>query len=161
MVKNTSGGGKSKKIARKHIVSNNTELVGLEEGESYGIVKEMKGGCECIVEVDGVDMRCKIGGKFRGRNKRNNWIEKGTLLKVGERSWEEGRVDVIYVYDNDEKERIREEGKIKCEEEDEEGGGVEIEFRKGGEKEVKESEVIGETIKRTGGGEGTISIDDI
>ena len=73
MVKNTNGGGKAKKQGRKYQKVEG-EVVECGEGESYGYVTEMKGGCECIVKrvEDGKEMKCKIGGKFRGRNKRSS-----------------------------------------------------------------------------------------
>ena len=108
-------------------------------------------------------MRCKIGGKFRGRNKRSNYIEKGTMLIIGERSWEEGRGDVIYVYDKEEKERMREELGIKIKEnqdeydEEEDAESSYLEFRKGNEKEVNEEAVKKEILERV----KEISIDDL
>jgi len=160
MVRNTNGGGNAKKQGRKHQESGEKGEVEMKrEGEEYGYVIEMKGGCECIVKkVNEVEVRCKIGGKFRGRNKRSNYIEKGTMLIIGERSWEEGRADVIYVYDKEEKERMREEFGIRMvenrEEYEEESG---IEFRKGNEKEVNEEAVKKEILERV----KEISIDDL
>jgi len=105
MVKNTKGGGGAKKQASKHAnVGDNREKVVAREGEEYGVVLEMKGGGECIVKLlngEG-EIKCKIGGKFRGRNKRSNYIEKGTKIIIGLRSWDRGRGDVIYVYNEEE-----------------------------------------------------------
>ena len=164
MVRNTNGGGKAKKQGRKYQESVEKSKVEVaKEGEEYGYVKEMKGGSECIVKmIKGErEMRCKIGGKFRGRNKRSNYIEKGTMLIIGERSWEEGRGDVIYVYDKDEKERMREELGIKMIDDEDEYGEVDesshIEFRKGNEKEVNEEAVKKEILERV----KEISIDDL
>ena len=166
MVRNTNGGGNAKKQGRKYQETGEKRRVEVAgEGEEYGYVKEMKGGSECIVKmIKGErEMRCKIGGKFRGRNKRSNYIEKGTLLIIGERSWEEGRGDVMYVYDKEEKERMREEFGIKIidnHEEDEYGEIDEssyIEFRKGNEKEVNEEAVKKEILERV----KEISIDDL
>ena len=166
MVRNTKGGGNAKKQGRKYQESvEKREVEKKREGEEYGYVKEMKGGSECIVTmIKGErEMRCKIGGKFRGRNKRSNYIEKGTMLIIGERSWEEGRADVIYVYDKEEKERMREELGIKIMDnydEDEYGEMDEsshIEFRKGNEKEVNEEAVKKEILERV----KEISIDDL
>ena len=166
MVRNTNGGGKAKKQGRKYQESVEKRKVEVaKEGEEYGYVKEMKGGSECIVKmIKGErEMRCKIGGKFRGRNKRSNYIEKGTLLIIGERSWEEGRGDVIYVYDKEEKERMREELGIKIKEnqdeydEEEDAESSYLEFRKGNEKEVNEEAVKKEILERV----KEISIDDL
>ena len=163
MVRNTNGGGNAKKQGRKHQESGEKREVEMKrEGEEYGYVIEMKGGCECIVRKENnEEVRCKIGGKFRGRNKRSNYIEKGTMLIIGERSWEEGRADVIYVYDKEEKERMREEFGIRMvenrEEYEEDNGESGIEFRKGNEKEVNEEAVKKEILERV----KEISIDDL
>jgi len=161
MVRNTKGGGKAKKQGRKHQESGEKVEVEMKrEGEEYGYVIEMKGGSECIVKkVNEEEVRCKIGGKFRGRNKRSNYIEKGTMLIIGEREWEEGRADVVYVYDKEEKERMREEFGIRMKENCEEYEEVEsgIEFRKGNEKEVNEEAVKKEILERV----KEISIDDL
>jgi hypothetical protein len=160
MVRNNTGGGNAKKQGRKYQGVDKGEVERAGEGEEYGYVCEMKGGCECIVKIYGreVRMRCKIGGKFRGRNKRSNYIEKGTLLIVGERSWEEGRGDVLYVYDKEEKDRMREEYGIKEEEEEGENEGESvIEFRKGHEKEINEEAVKKEVLERV----KEISIEDL
>ena len=109
MVKNTTGGGNAKRQARKHQSGGeNRGLIKAREGEIYAVLVEMKGGCECIVKTEeNVLMSCKIGGKFRGRNKRSNNIERGSWLIVGERSWEVGRVDVVYVYNKEEEEELK------------------------------------------------------
>ena len=131
MVKNSNGGGNAKKQARKH---QNTfekrELIRVTETcEHYAEVTEMRGGNLCKAKLLGGDeMVAHIGGKFRGRNKRSNFIEKGTWLLVGEREWEKEcrNVEVLYVYDKDEREELkRSVGRIVCQEEEEE---MSIEF---------------------------------
>ena len=114
MVKNANGGGNAKKQARKH---QNTfekrELIRVtERGEHYAEVIEMRGGNLCKVKLmDGDEMIAHIGGKFRGRNKRSNFIEKGTWMLVGEREWEKEckNVEVMYVYEKDEREELKRE----------------------------------------------------
>lgn len=132
MVKNANGGGNAKKQARKH---QNTfekrELIRVTtKGEHYAEVIEMRGGNLCKVKLmDGGEMIAHIGGKFRGRNKRSNFIEKGTWMLVGEREWEKEckNVEVMYVYDKDEREELKGEyGSIVCEEE---SSGIEFVMR--------------------------------
>ncbi len=140
MVKNATGGGNAKKQARKH---QNTfekrELIRVTDpSEHYAEVIEMRGGNLCKVKLmDGDEMIAHIGGKFRGRNKRSNFIERGTWLLVGDMSWEKEvkNVSVMYVYEKDEREELKREfGSIVCEEE---SGGIEFV-----EREIKSAEEI-------------------
>lgn len=158
MVKNSNGGKGAKKTARKS-VNETREKQRIQEGEEYGIVTDKLGGCECRVMKEGGEIvRCKIGGKFRGRNKRSNWIDKGTMIIMGERSFSEGHYDIIYVYDNEEKEELRSEGIIIRTEREEEESDVNIEFRVGNEKNVNYEEVRREVVVRM---EKEVSIEDI
>ena len=71
----------------------------------------------------------------------------------GEREWEKGRGDVIYVYDKEEREEMREEYGINKEEKMEEESG--IEFRRG--KEINEEGLKREILE----GVKEISIEDL
>jgi len=99
MVKNSKGGSKSKKIARKHVnaVSNKSIRRIAEDGEMYAIVVNHFGGqCE-VVTTDGITRLCILRGKFKGRARRDNNIRKGSWVMIGVREWE-----------------VREDGKTKC-----------------------------------------------
>lgn len=107
MVKNITGGSKSKCLARKNEQSTaHIRLrIAQEEGEQYAIVRKIFGGTRCEVFCD--DSVCRQGiirGKFTGRNKRNNVIQAGTIVLVGLRDWathKEGKMeecDVLEVY---------------------------------------------------------------
>ena len=54
-----------------------------------------------VMDEDGNELNCHMGGKFRGRNKRQNIVEKGKWLLVGLREWEKTHknCDLEYVYD--------------------------------------------------------------
>lgn len=164
MVKNSNGGKGAKKTARKS-VNETRDKERVKEGEEYGMVTEKLGGCECRVMKEGGEIvRCKIGGKFRGRNKRSNWIEKGTMIIMGERNFSEGQYDVIYVYDNEEKDELRSEGITIIREEDDGEGEVNIEFRKGTDVNVNYEEVrreVIEGIEREVSIEKEVSIEDL
>ncbi len=81
--------------------------------EVYAIAESLMGG----PIVTGVDLanrplRIHIRGKFRGRNKRNSSIGRGTWLLVGVRDWVttvDGRIDcdVLEVYTANETQRLR------------------------------------------------------
>ena len=125
MVKNSGGGGNAKKQARKFQQSNSAreEMRRVSDPmEKYGLVLEMRGGKLFKVLVEGDERICHMGGKFRGRNKRGNYIEKGVMVIVGMREWcAGGDVDLLYVYEREEGNRIKREiGVVEGEEEEEE-----------------------------------------
>ena len=111
MVKNTNGGSRHKKQARKNInaqqVIRKTRLKDPKEPcEVYGIVNKNfgQGNCEVMCN-DGVLRLCIIRNKFKGRNKRGNRIDVGGRVLVGLRDWElrsgnkREKCDLLEVYD--------------------------------------------------------------
>ena len=108
MVKNANG-GKHKNVARKVLNRNASNLhdkkttLSQNEFEVYAQVVRMLGGsaCEVILE-DGRKMLCMLGGRFTGKNKRSNRVEKGTFVLVQLREWErrgeEKKVDLLVIY---------------------------------------------------------------
>ena len=116
MVKNTTGGSKSKGFARKNMVKQATALRTAEEGEIYAQAIKIMGGSICrVMDLYGNEMTCHIRGKFRGRGKRDNFISSGTWLLVGLRHWDGGELapgklkecDLVEVYSDTEKSRLR------------------------------------------------------
>jgi initiation factor 1A len=116
MVKNVTGGSKSKGFARKNFVKKDHALrVSQEEDEIYAQVTKVYGGPMCqVITIDGAEMLCHIRGKFRGRGKRDNFIGNGTWLLVGKREWEKeaakGKLlncDVIEVYNDADKVKLK------------------------------------------------------
>jgi initiation factor 1A len=90
MVKNTFGGGKAKGYARKNEKSSGSNRLRMAEddAEKYGIVRKIFGGSICEVFChDNITRQGVIRGKFRGKGKRNNIIESGTVVLVGLRDW--------------------------------------------------------------------------
>ena len=90
MVKN-QGGNKSKKGARKHVQSapsgftRKAEL----EGEIYASITNVFGnGRAGVMCLDGIKRLLVIRKKFKGRNKRDNTVTKGTWVLAGRRVWE-------------------------------------------------------------------------
>lgn len=105
MVKNLTGGNKSKRFASKN-TSNVSGKVrkSMCEDEVYAVVDKMCGGNICIVKIKKSDdsYHCVIRGKFRGRNKSSNIIKPGSWVLVGMRDWESSSrnkcCDLLEVY---------------------------------------------------------------
>lgn len=120
MVKNNLGGNKAKAFARKNMVRRDVALrVAQEDGEIYAqAVKIMGGSIASAIDINGNPLRAHIRGKFRGRGKRDNFIEPGTWLLVGLHSWETDKsssktsteirnCDVLEVYSDSDKNRLK------------------------------------------------------
>jgi initiation factor 1A len=133
MVYNVGGGNKSKGLARKFVMqshaSSNSKTVRVvkESGEQYAIVQKHLGNCMCMVFCsDGYRRLCIIRKKFTGRRKTDNIISSGSVVLVGLHDYsssssssssrsnnesESGkdikRCDLLYVYSDQEKEKLR------------------------------------------------------
>lgn len=109
MVKNTVGGGKSKKIARKlttSSVSKEFTRFSVNELEQYALVTKIYGNGRCQVKTHtGLNLQCIIRNKFKGRSKRGNIVSNGTYLLIGLREWESSSgyktSDLLEIYDNE------------------------------------------------------------
>jgi translation initiation factor IF-1 len=117
MVKNTTGGNKSKGFARKNVNASKQSSklrVADEEGEIYAVVVKLFGGSRCsVIGVDKVERACIIRGKFRGGQRRDHTLKAGTLVLVGEREWITEKTDkvrecdLLEVYSDIDKERLK------------------------------------------------------
>jgi initiation factor 1A len=116
MVKNVHGGNKHKSQARKNTVKTTNKLrIAEDEGELYAIVTKILGNgmfyAHCI---DNIQRLAYIRGKFSGRGKRDNSIEVGRWVLVGEREWDIGtsdktkklKCDLLEVYNDLDKEKL-------------------------------------------------------
>lgn len=119
MVKNSKGGSKSKKIARKHVNAAVNKIIRRvnEEGEMYAIVVNHFGGqCE-VVTTDGVTRLCILRGKFKGRARRDNNIRKGTWVMIGVRDWEirgdgKEKCDLLCVYSDMDRDELKQSNDV-------------------------------------------------
>ena len=103
MVKNEKGGGKGKKVARKHVTKGSDNLrLSCGPMEKYAYVKKLLGNTCDVMCDDGNERRCIIRGKFSGRGKRDNLIEPGKWLLVGMRDWDEEKEKPIISLDKKE-----------------------------------------------------------
>jgi len=98
MVKNTTGGSKTKGQARKFVnaprQTSNIRLAN-DENELYAQVTKMLGNGMChVLCIDGKTRLCHIRGKFRGRGKRDNLIGNNSWLLIGLRDWESDKNDI-------------------------------------------------------------------
>jgi translation initiation factor 1A len=124
MVKNTTGGNKSKGYARKNVMAAKQERatrMSKDENEIYAQVRKMLGNGMCeVLCADNVSRLCHIRGKFRGRGKKDNFITAGTLLLIGLREWESGEVkkgklpncDLLEVYSDSDKVSLKKNSDI-------------------------------------------------
>ncbi len=112
--RNINGGNRAKRQGRKHqgCGGGGDEILrkSISEMEKYGVITKMCGGNLCkVITEDGKELCCHMGGKFRGRNKRQNYVEIGKWVLIGLREWEKTseNCDLEYVYDRDEIEQLR------------------------------------------------------
>jgi len=107
MVKNTSGGTKTKGLARKHQGGGGGGGGGAlrlpkNELEQLVVVTKMLGNGMCeVFNNDDQRFIAHIRNKFKGRNRRSNDISVNSFILVGLREWEKPALnaDVMFVYD--------------------------------------------------------------
>lgn len=112
MVKNTGGGCKAKKFARKgDAPAKDRGFIRLPEcdEEQYACVTKLNGNTCNVITVDGTPLLAHIRNKFSGKNKRSNIIATNTVLLIGLRDWESTKknCDVLEVYSAQEVEQLR------------------------------------------------------
>ena len=121
MVKNL-GGNKAKGQARKYANANtdkkdNKKLrVSEDPLEIYAQVEKVLGnGMYNVICMDNKSRLCHSSGKFRGRNKKDNFVKLGTWLLIGLREYESGSInnkklqncDLLEVYNDFEIEKLK------------------------------------------------------
>jgi translation initiation factor IF-1 len=112
MVKNAFGGNKSKGVARKSFIKSSQALrMADNECEIYAQVIKIVGGQMChVTNILGEELKCHIRGKFRGKNKRDNYLANGTWVLVGLRDWtneDSKECDLLEVYADADKIRLQ------------------------------------------------------
>jgi translation initiation factor IF-1 len=123
MVRNTFGGKGAKSMAAKSSsgAANSKLTLSTDKSEVYAIATKMLGNCTCnCIGIDGVLRLAHIRGKFSGKGKRDNTINLGTWLLVGDYQWtasseallKKGKVklqecDILEVYSDREKQRLK------------------------------------------------------
>ena len=96
--------GKSRKITT---TTKKREMVWKEEGQEYALVIKLLGNCrvQCLCG-DGQTRICHIRGKFQKRV----WISNNDIVLVSVRDFQEEKGDIIYKYNADEIQLLKEEG---------------------------------------------------
>jgi hypothetical protein len=123
MVRNTFGGNGAKSMAAKSVstAANSKLTLSTNKSEVYAIATKMLGNCTCnCIGLDGVLRLAHIRGKFSGKGKRDNTINEGTWLLVGDYQWTAGseallkkgkaklqECDILEVYSDREKQRLK------------------------------------------------------
>ena len=107
MVRNSTGGCKSKGFARKlqdsMSVSEPLRLPA-DECEVVALVKRMLGNGRMIVATTHAsypELQCMIRSKFRGRSKRNHMVVVGSVVLIGLHHWEGPNYkhsDLLHIY---------------------------------------------------------------
>ena len=118
MVKNL-GGNKAKGQARKYVNNdkkvNKNVRVSSDSLEIYAQVEKVLGnGMYNVVCIDGRNRLCHSSGKFKGRNKKDNFVKLGTWLLIGLRDYESSSTnkklencDLLEVYNELETEKLK------------------------------------------------------
>ena len=94
MVRNTTGGSKTKSQARKSFVKSSDIRTSVRtpqnEFELIATVTKLLGNGMCYVSIPSFDhpLICHIRGKFRGRSKKHNIVNIGSTVLIGLRDWE-------------------------------------------------------------------------
>ena len=109
MVKNSTGGCKSKKLARKLTTNFATKKEATRfsqnELEHYALVTKIYGNGRCQVKTNNLVLSCVIRNKFKGRSKRGNVVTNGSYILIGLREWETTTgfktCDLLEIYDTE------------------------------------------------------------
>ena len=112
MVKNTTGGSKSKGLARKNQSRGGDARLRLpgDPLEQIACVTKMLGNGMCEIHTaDNVRLIGHIGGKFRGKNKRNNLITVQSVVLIGLREWERPvkNCEILTIYEETNIEQLK------------------------------------------------------
>jgi len=114
MVKNVNGGNRGKSVARKDVKSSSKHSLRLPEDELERIafVSKMLGNGQCTIQFnDGKSILGQIRNKMRGRNKRANIVNAGSIVMIGLHDWEAPnfkKCDILEVYDDHEVRQLAE-----------------------------------------------------
>jgi initiation factor 1A len=116
MVKNLTGGNKSKQMGRKFVSAPVDRKIRLiqEEGELYAVVTKLLGsGMFYANDTESKERLCVMRNKFRGKGKRDNTVSLGTWVMIGKRDFDSSdkpKFDLLEVYTDIEKQKLKRSG---------------------------------------------------
>ena len=99
MPKNKGAGGKKFRKGKTESQAVKRELVFKEEGQAYGMATKMLGSCNVSLKCDDNIVRM---GHVRGSMRKNVWVNINDTVLVGLRDYQDGKCDILHVYDADE-----------------------------------------------------------
>jgi initiation factor 1A len=86
-----------------------------DDDHEYAFVTKKLGGGKFMVRLNLQNKETigRICGKLRhGVSKRNNWIDVGSVVLVGFRDFQDGMVDIVHKYEQDEVNRLKKSAQI-------------------------------------------------
>lgn len=113
MPKNKGKGGKARRKGKgdKNDI-NKRELLLKEEGQEYAQIMKTLGGLRfdvfCFNDDGGINRLAKVRGKF----KRRVFINRGDIVLVGLRDFQDSKCDIIHKYTAIEARRLKNEGRL-------------------------------------------------
>ena len=97
------------KNAKNKFVREKREIVFAEDMQEYAIIDKLLGDRRLNVTlIDGTTKLAIIPGRFRKRK----WMKQGDLILVSAREFQDSKLDVIYKYNDDEKQKLQGYGEI-------------------------------------------------
>ena len=116
MVRNSGGGNKGKKQARKHVNQGSSAKTRFSEDvdEIYACCQKLLGnGMFLALCSDKKERICIIRNKFKGKRKRDNIISTGTWVLIGKRDFEARaankleKCDLLEVYSDSDRHKLK------------------------------------------------------
>jgi hypothetical protein len=115
MVKNATGGNKSKKGARKNTLHTSTQDVrkAVDASEMYAAVIKIYSSQRCsVLGADGNTYQCTIRGKFLKNKRSGEGLINGAWILIGFYDWEvrsdgSKKCDLLEIYSNLEKDKLK------------------------------------------------------
>ena len=180
MVKNKKGGSKHKKLARKNVKNTFVKRKlrkAVDKSEIYAQVTKVNGGgmFDVLCFNDKKTRLLVVRKKFKGRNKRDNFITLNSILLVGLRDWsivsgnKKEKVDLLYIYSKNQYKELFEldnfDNSLITNDNSEENIGFEITTEEDYDGDIsfdiKESNTEIDTIKEEASNKEDINWDDI
>jgi len=81
----------------------------------YAFVLKKLGGSQFLLKLhlQNKEVVGKLCGKMRkGSNKKSNWVDVGSVVLVGLRSFEDKKVDILYTYTPEEVNKLKKRGEL-------------------------------------------------